>query len=43
MATRSHENVKGTHFYGKKDDLLIDGSKVSPGRPFGSSRNRANP
>jgi len=38
VATKSHEKVKGTHFCGKKDDLLIEGSKVSPSRPFGSSR-----
>jgi hypothetical protein len=42
VATKSHEKVKvkGTQLCGKKDDLLIEGSKVSPGRPFGSSRNR---
>lgn len=43
VATRSHEKVKGTQFCGKKDDLLIEESKVSPGSPLGSSRNRAIP
>lgn len=43
VAAKSHEKVKGAQFCGKKDDLLIEGSKVSPGRPFGSSRNRAIP
>ena len=43
VATESHEKVKGTKFCGKKDDLFIEGSKASLGRPFASSRNRAIP